>query len=309
MKKLLKFSVILLCMSVMFAAAGCEKSSNEKKEYTVYYTNSSANKLVEKQYKTDTDDSLKLMKELIQEMNTRQKQEECKVIKPEHVRVDHIMLNQQTKTADIYFSKEYYDCESSTRLLLDAAVVKMLTQIEGVDYVQFFVDGSEAKYPDGTMLGLLSEEDFVDDSNEAVGSVEWKTLTLYYTDKLGDKLIETTVSVAYNKNVSLEKEVVEKLIKGPSDTSLYATLPPDIKLLNVSVSNKVCYVNFNSAFLTEMINVSNEIPIYSIVNSLCELDTVDSVKIMVNGDSSRTFRESISLENTFTFNWEIVSRE
>ena len=130
---------------------------------------------------------------------------------------------------------------------------------------------------------------------------------LYYADKLGDKLVKTSVAVAYSKNVSLEKMVVERLIKGPSDTSVYATLPTDLKLLNISVSNRVCYVNLSTTFLTEMVNVSNEIPVYSIVNSLCELDSVDAVKIMINGDSSKTFRESISLDSTFTFNEAIVS--
>ena len=81
---------------------------------------------------------------------------------------------------------------------------------------------------------------------------------MYYADKLGDKLVKTSVAVAYSKNVSLEKMVVERLIKGPSDTSVYATLPTDLKLLNISVSNRVCYVNLSTTFLTEMVNVSNE---------------------------------------------------
>jgi germination protein M len=102
--------------------------------------------------------------------------------------------------------------------------------------------------------------------------------------------------------------VVVKLIKGPSDSSVFATLPADMKLLNVSVNNGVCYVNLDSSFLTEMVNVSSEIPIYSIVDSLCDLESVDSVKIMVNGDSSKTFRESISLDNTFTFNDTLIGQ-
>lgn len=307
-KKIIKYAAVLLVIVTVLALAGCDSVSLEKKEYTVYYMNSSANKLVEKIYKTDTQEGLELLRELVQEMNTRQKQEDCEVIKPDFVRVEHMTLEREAKTAHIYFSREYNECQSSTKLLLSAAMVKMLTQMEAVSYVQFYVDGNEAQYSDGTQVGLLSEKDFVDDSSEVMGSIEWKNLNLYYADKLGDKLVKTTVAVAYNKNVSLEKMVVERLIKGPSDASVYATLPSDLKLLNVSVSNGVCYVNLSNTFLTEMVNVSNEIPIYSIVNSLCELDNVDSVKIMINGDSSKTFRESISLDSTFTFNEAIVGQ-
>ena len=55
--------------------------------------------------------------------------------------------------------------------------------------------------------------------------------------------------------------------------------------------------------------MSNEIPIYSIVNTLCAQGNIDSVKIMINGDSSKSYREVISLENTFSFNSDIVEPE
>ena len=71
----------------------------------------------------------------------------------------------------------------------------------------------------------------------------------------------------------------------------------------------MCYVNLSSAFINEMVNVSNEIPIYSIVNTLCDQGNIDSVKIMINGDSSKSYREVISLENTFSFNSDIVEPE
>lgn len=308
MRKSLSCLLILLFAAFCFICTGCKNNTSKNQQYMIYYMNSSANKLVEKSYITDTKDTLTLMRELVSQMNTRQKQEDCTVIKPERVKIEHITFDASNGIANIYFGREYNECEDSIRLLLNAGMVKMLTQVNGVSYVQFYVGGTEAEYPDGTLMGLLSIEDFVDDSNEAMDNIEWKNINLYYADKLGDKLVQTTAAIAYSKNVSLEKMVVERLIKGPSDTSVYAVLPSDLKLLNVSVSNRVCYVNLSTAFLAEMVNVSNEIPVYAIVNSLCELDTVDSVKIMINGDSNKTFRESISLDNTFTYNEDIVSR-
>lgn len=308
MKKKGQYLLILFLTVFSFMWTGCNNDTSKNQQYTIYYMNSSANKLVEKYYRTDTKDTSSLVRELIEQMNTRQKQEDCIVIKPEKVKVEHITYDKSRSIAGIYFSREYNECENSVRLLMSAGIVKLLTQLDSVSYVQFYVDGAEAKYPDGTLMGLLSMEDFIDDSNEVTGNIEWKNINLYYADKLGDKLVKTNVSVAYSKNISLEKMVVERLIKGPSDTSAYAVLPSDLKLLNVSVSNRVCYVNLNTAFLTEMVNVSNEIPVYAIVNSLCELDTVDSVKIMINGDSNKTFRESISLDSTFTYNEDIVSQ-
>ena len=124
--------------------AGCQqlfcvyrKNTSESQVYKVYYMNSSANKLVEKTYKTETSDTLVLMRELMQQMNTRQKKEDCEVIKPEQVRLDHVTFDSSKSTANIYFSREYNECDNSVKLLLNAGIVKMLTQINGVSYVQF----------------------------------------------------------------------------------------------------------------------------------------------------------------------------
>lgn len=304
----LKMAVVLLLLVSIVSMQACGRKKNKGAGYQVYFTNSQINKLVEVSYSSETEDTVALLQELITKMNTRQKQEDCEVIKPENVVFEKVMLDDtQPEVACVYFSKEYNDLDSARRLLLNAALVKALTQVDTVQYVQIYVDNAPAEYADGTPIGMLAQQDFVDDFNEAVGNVEWKTLTLYYADKLGDKLTPTEVAVAYNKNVSLEKVVVERLIKGPADNTL-ATLPPDMKLLNVTVKNRECYVNLNTLFLTEMVNVSNEIPVYSIVNSLCALDTVDSVRILINGDSNKTFRESISLNNAFTFNDELVAK-
>jgi germination protein M len=136
--------------------------------------------------------------------------------------------------------------------------------------------------------------------------VEWKTVTLYFANKLGTQLVTKNETIAVGKSTSLERILVETLIKGTSDQTMTSTLPSDLKVLSVSVSDGVCYVNLSSVFITEMVNVSSEIPIYSIVNTLCALDNIDSVKIMINGDSTRSYRESISLETTFSFNKELV---
>ena len=87
MKKIVGYIlVLLLAVSSCFAYTGCQKNTSESQVYKVYYMNSSANKLVEKTYKTETSDTLVLMRELLQQMNTRQKKEDCEVNKPEQVR-------------------------------------------------------------------------------------------------------------------------------------------------------------------------------------------------------------------------------
>ena len=69
----------------------------------------------------------------------------------------------------------------------------------------------------------------------------------------------------------------------------------------------ICYVNLNETFLTQIYNVSADVAIYSIVNSLAELSTVNKVQISINGDTSGTYREKYSFSTVFVRNLDIVT--
>lgn len=302
-KKIERVAVfVFLCMlPLMLIGCGTEKKSG----YVVYYMNDAQNQLVEEYI--DIDESLSkedMANMFIEKMNEAQKQDDYNVIKPENIQITDCNIN--GSVVNIYFSKEYNEINNAREILLRAAMVNTMIQIPDIQYVKFFVDGKDATYDDGTIIGLMGKDDFVYDSNEIFESVEWKNIKIYYANKLGDKLIEKTEQVAYSKNVSLEKVVLQKLINGADNINEFSTVPKDLKLLGVSTSNGVCYVNLSSVFLTEMVNVSGEVSLYSIVNSLCGLDNIDSVKILINGNSSKTFRENINLENEYVFNESLI---
>ncbi len=302
-KKLNIIIVAVLMCILPIMISGC--STQKKGKYVVYYMNNSENKLVEKYIDiADNLSKVEMASTFIEIMNEAQKQDDYNVIKPENVQVTDCSV--EGSVVRIYFSKEYNEMSNAREILLRAALVNTMVQIPDINYVKLFVDGKDATYDDGTVIGLMGKDDFVYDSNEIFESVEWKNIKLYYANKLGDKLIEKTEQVAYSKNVSLEKVVLEKLINGADNVNEFSTVPKDLKLLGVSTSNGVCYVNLSSVFLTEMVNVSGEVSLYSIVNSLCGLDNIDSVKILINGNSAKTFRENINLENEYVFNASLI---
>ncbi|MDO5403291.1 MAG: GerMN domain-containing protein [Eubacteriales bacterium] len=305
MKKAGIIKYLLLCMlAVLLMGITACKETGEKKHYEIYYSNSNGNKLAKKDYESEQTDTLELINELISQMNVNQKDNEYIVIKPEYLSIDKVDLSD--KEAVIYFNEAYYDMKASTEVLLRSAIVQTLCQIDGVDEVLFMVAEQPAVYPDGTAIGVMNIDSFSDDTDEKIGRIEWRTITLYYANKAGDRLVKDEVPVAYNKNISLEKIVVEKLINGPVNAGTYATLPSDMHLLNISVNNNICYVNLSSEFSTEMVNVSAMLPVYSVVNSLCELDTIEGVKILINGNSTKAFRESINLDTVFYFNDTLI---
>ena len=59
----------------------------------------------------------------------------------------------------------------------------------------------------------------------------------------------------------------------------------------------VCYVNLDENFLMVVNNVSTDVSIYSIVNSLSELSNVNKVQILINGEVPSSFSSSVFERN------------
>ena len=101
--------------------------------------------------------------------------------------------------------------------------------------------------------------------------------------------------------------IVESLISGPISQNLNPTLSSDVKLYDdVSVSDGVCYVDFNQRFLDRINEQSFALNVYSVVNSLTELDYISSVQIMIDGEIVEGNDANISLAQPLERNEELI---
>ena len=295
-------AVLSVCVFITVSLTGCGASSS-KNQFTIYYVNQERTALAE--YKTKLDESADAQA-LVNEMDKARKKSTFIPARPAYVKVDHVQTDGQN--VYIYYTDTYKSMDNATEVLYRAAVVKTLTQLPEVDHVMFYVDGAPAIYADGTVIGMMSADDFVEASGSNSADIQSADIKLYFANAKGDKLIPMDMNVTYNKNVPIERVVVEQLINGPGISGYYRTLPANVKLLGISVTDGTCYVNLDSTFIDGMVNAAEMVPVYSIVNSLCDIPQIDRVQILINGESNRMYRESISLETKFTNNEDIVQK-
>ena len=201
-------------------------------------------------------------------------------------------------------SEEYKMLDSVMEILTRASLVKSLTQIEGIDKVGIYINGEPLKDSLGKLSGNMTADMFIDNAGKEISTYEKVTIRLYFTNETGDALIAVERTKPYNTNISLDKFVVEELLKGPEATTegVYPTINPDTKLISTYVKDNICYVNLDSSFLTQVYDVDTEIVIYSIVNSLCSLSSIDRVQIIVNGNTDVLFHGMVPLTTVFSRN-------
>jgi germination protein M len=199
--------------------------------------------------------------------------------------------------------------KKSTEVLVRAAFVQTMSQLPEVEFVSFYVKNEPLRDNDGNIIGLMSAQDFVQNTGSSIGTYQTTDLKLYYADKEGKQLKETKkTNIRYNSNTAIEKLVVEQLMKGTNATNAQSIIPETTKLLGVSVKDGVCYVNLDENFLSQTYIVSPEVTVFSITNSLVELSNVNKVQISINGDTSGVYREKYSFTTYFERNLDLVQK-
>ncbi|MCM1307502.1 MAG: GerMN domain-containing protein [Butyrivibrio sp.] len=216
-------------------------------------------------------------------------------------------LQKNKRILNVYFKDEgYYEMDELEEVICRAAVVQTLLQLRSVDYIGIYINDQPLTI-DNKVVGLMNENNFITDTDASLNQTNYFDTIIYYSDSEGKSLVGETVRLQYSSKTSMEQTVIERLLAGPGVKGSKSTLAANTKLLTVSTRDGVCYVNFDSAFMTSLADVSAEVTLYSIVNSLCELTKVKKVQIMVNGAQDGTFRDSYSLSAAYERNLDIIT--
>ncbi len=273
----------------------------------LYYINKNMTRVVSENYQPENTEAEALLAELLSALaNDPENMDYKKPLLPE-VRI--LSASIEKKQINLNFDSAYSLIPRLTEILNRAAIVRTLTQIEGIETVAFFINEQPLMDALNQPVGQMRASDFIDDLGGDINDYERTVLTLYFANEQGDKLIECKQDLMYNNTVSMERLVMEQLIKGPTEAGMYPVLPADTKLLTISTREGVCYVNLDASFLTGSVNTNEVVPIYAIVNSLVELPAVNKVQIAVNGETTKRYRELVSLDALFERNLDIILEE
>ena len=288
----------ILLLAIPLLMAGCRKQQQvDESGYRIWYINQDETCLKYENKELQSKNEEGLLREMMEVMRETPTDDELKPVIPEDVKLLDFDFEHNQLYLD--FSPEYKKMPKVYEVLCRAAIVRTLGQIDGVEYVDFQVNGEPLTDLEGKEIGLMNEDQFIENAGEEINAYKTADLTLYFANKAGDKLVEQRVAMEYNSNISLEKLIVEQLIAGPPFEGAYPTIPSETKLLNISIKDNICYVNLDEGFLGTGYNVIESIPVYSIVNSLIENTDAQKVQISINGETNRMLRESINFDTIF----------
>lgn len=310
-----KIQAIICCICLMVLGTGCNTGSEtetqpelEEGQVNIYYLSNATCTLENRVYNMTTTDVDSMIKELFNKLVEKPNDIGLKSAVPEEVEL--LSYRIENKLLTMFFSDEYYDMSSIDEVLCRAAVVKTLMQIDGISGIEFVISNQPLVDKAGYTVGLMTKDTFVDNMGSDIDSFQKTELNLYFSNMEGTGLVLVRRTLSYNTNISIEKLIVEQLLKGVDSKDglgvVKSALPSNARLLSLYVKDSVCYVNFDENFVNQTTNVEEEVMIYSLVNSLTELSSITKVQISINGNSNRVFREKVNLNTMFERNEKYI---
>lgn len=185
MKKWMR--VFLLLLGIL-GLTGCrQRTQEEESGYKIWYINQDESKL-DYEYRelqaANTDGQIRELLELVREAPESEK---LKPVLPEDVRVEGCDLENQQLSLN--FSTEYQNMQKVCEVLCRAALVRTFCQLPDVEYVEFKIEGEPLMDTYGRNIGMMNEDQFIENPGEEINSYKTADLTLYYTNETGDKLV------------------------------------------------------------------------------------------------------------------------
>ncbi|PKM51052.1 MAG: hypothetical protein CVV02_08965 [Firmicutes bacterium HGW-Firmicutes-7] len=305
MKKLIV--VIILCLIVIgIVASQSNKDENVESSYTVYLANANMNGLVPVKVSLDdvtVDTKVSNILEILREGTS-----DAKATIPKSVEV--ISIKMEEKKAVLSFNESYKSMSSIEEIICRSSVVKSLAVLQEIDTVEFYIGSVPYQNSLGKVLGAMKESDVVLDFIEDSAAQNTKKVTLYFSDEEGMHLVPVEYEVNLNAEEQIEKIVLDLLINGPEDNTLRRTIPEGTKVKNVYTNEGVCYVDFNEEFVTKHTGGSTgeTMTIYSIVNSLTELNNINKVQFLIEGSVRAEYKGHIDFNALFQTNLDLIKK-
>lgn len=304
MKKRVRYLIVCLCL--FLALTGCGKHK-ENGEYQIYYLNMENSKILSEDYSSNGATGEELIAELLERMQTTPDSKKLRRTIPESIQVKGFTINGDLLTID--FSKGYNNLSATQEVLVRAAIVKTILQESSIFRVSFTIETEPLCNKSGTLVGIMDKDSFVENPGKQINTTVETQVRLYFASSNGTALVEEKREVHYSTNISMEKLIVEQLIEGPKKNGIKATLPSETKIISVTVAEGVCYVNLDASFYNQNAEIKEEVVLYSIVNSLTELQGINKVQIAVNGDTKGKCRYTYELSKMYEADKSLIIGE
>ena len=148
--------------------------------------------------------------------------------------------------------------------------------------VHIYINEREMLNADGSPVGLLNRDNIIVNKIISPFRSEMYRALLYFADSGYTRLVPEERLILVSTDIAWH--VVEQIIAGTSRPEHFATVPPETSIREVTTDGDICYVNLSADVFSRAMAPNGDmlLTIYSVVNSLTELDGIRRVQFLID---------------------------
>ena len=204
----------------------------------------------------------------------------------------------------VNLSEGYGSLSGVELTLADYCITLTLCQVPGVEAVSINVQGAPIPYRNRQIL-RAEDVHLTGGEDQPVRLSVW----LYYPTADGTALTAEHREIAIAEEDSSVTALLTAFLEGPREPGSRLPLPEGTTLLSAWSEGGVCYVNFSAPFRDAAPQSRREarLLLYAVVNTLCQLPGVESVRLLVEGESLEQFGD-IPTSSPLEPNWDLAEQ-
>lgn len=213
---------------------------------------------------------------------------------------------------ELNLSKEYNSLSDTEKIFLKSSLVWTYTNnsILDIKEVNVLVNSCAILSSFGEVTGSMSLENVILSPAISPEKLAIKQAILYFSDESLSLLIQENKLLQIKQSQTIEYQIVEKLISGPIGSNYIKTVPTNTKIKNIKTEEGICYVDLSAEFLAKnTVSVTDEVVIYSIVNSLVELEEINRVQFLIDGKKVDIYGSNIDISSPLERNENIIFKD
>ncbi len=279
----------------MTICSSCIDRSNFHADLNLYFFNSDKTSIIRESRSIQYDETEEIIPNIIKELSKKSSQNDNVCVINKHVKINEIIPQSHDKVI-IDLNSEFLSDNINENLLATYAVVKSVCSanaITGINYLKITVDGNDIITEDGKSIDFLTYNDIqLSEDNETKSQIN---ATLYIPKK--DYLKKEIRSIWISDSEHYEKHILTELFQNNSIG----------ELISAETIDSICFVNLKLSFTEKNVldNSNTLLSIYSVVNSLTELEHIDGVQFLIDGKKTKTLG-NVNIENVLQFNESLI---
>ena len=185
-------------------------------------------------------------------------------------------------TLFLHFSQELAQLDGMELTLAASCLARTFLELTGAGKLVLTADG---RLLNGENSLILTRDQLIlrDDSLDQLRGEH----TVYYTGADRRYLLGHSISLDLSNREELPALLLEQLLTPPQETELRSPAPAGTKLRSVQVTDGLCTVDLSREFENRRFyaNSAQLLSLMAIVNTLCDLEEIDRVAFLVEGEA------------------------